>query len=860
MAKKKLIKSQGNFTLKRLHQSGNYGNIFERDYTTISNVSSISNGQLEVGKSPTFKLSIGVNSSYPKKYKYGNWVTNPQSCGDSLQWTLNCMPAPEKKNNKIIPKPNTKRLSDYVCYSSSYELIRSSISKVIANFPAELYITNTTLEDSGIVVLDKMTNTDIYAARACFVIDNPMMIDIQRLVAPEESIISPLRYFCATYDKYVIKENDTDSGFTASWQVNNMQDKGCLQNGDLLSIVKIGPITVYCFYMDSGIIYLSDGYAGYRIRPNNEAINDFFESLDDFEKNLLNRDTNYTAIFETYIETEDSGWTVRNISYTWPTTKGGWNIAISGIDYLQYTNSLSTLAIGYDELYTNAIWRKMTHEAISNLDLTLQRNNENYILNSSKIKDVLNVIGRQFDDIKKYADTIKSSNCITYTQDNNTPDYFLSDNLEMSGWESKAILSEVSSDIITTPLYGSRTNGYNATDANNEFMRRLQLNSKNIFAEKGTKKAIEDLLAIFGLHSTDWLMNYYGKLEEKHLRKAFSLIEFVYVADGYIYDKSAEEIVPQVKKINALKDNFDDSGSEDLYYKLDEYQGLPVAEVTMGDKTCIVPWFDKNKIYDSDLYFQMKGGWARNDGNNVDEVSKYSQTRSNIYMINKLNDLYYLEDWRVSEDKIYFVKENETYYKVKNRNTYYLPESWRIADSDEIADAESIIEDNKGNNPHHGDYDSGLSYLEGFGMFFKDASFDSVREDEVNLSFDYGFNISRQADSTKCLFFGDEKSTIINGLRGENKILPYNFFGGNPYSEAGSLSIINSKELHIVFDDTCREFIENEVLHYLKQIIPSTTIFSYSFEHLDDNNEKVHKARTHKVICDNKICSIYGIV
>jgi hypothetical protein len=121
----------------------------------------------------------------------------------------------------------------------------------------------------------------------------------------------------------------------------------------------------------------------------------------------------------------------------------------------------------------------------------------------------------------------------------------------------------------------------------------------------------------------------------------------------------------------------------------------------------------------------------------------------------------------------------------------------------------------------------------------------------------------RQADSTKCLFFNDNMISADDDvalLRGENKIIPYNFFDGGNYDESASLSVINSKELHIIFDDAHRDFLEKDVLPYLKQIIPSTTIFSYSFEHLDGDDSKLYKARTHKVICDGDICPIYGVV
>ena len=113
MAKKKLVKSNTNFTLRRLHQSGNFGNIYERDYTTI--VSSLGNPgeQIPIYNSPSFKISVRAGFNRTKKYSYGSWLTNPIICsnGNTTNWTLSCMPTNNTKSSKIELKPNTKRLT-----------------------------------------------------------------------------------------------------------------------------------------------------------------------------------------------------------------------------------------------------------------------------------------------------------------------------------------------------------------------------------------------------------------------------------------------------------------------------------------------------------------------------------------------------------------------------------------------------------------------------------------------------------------------------------------------------------------------------------------------------------------------------
>ena len=1073
MAKKKLFKAKTNFTLKRMHQSGSYGNIYERDYTTIANTSAVPEGQIPIYSSPSFKLSVRAGYNGQKKYNYGNWTSNPQvkvSVGDvaywdgdkvrtialnkwdtglgtpigvvvmscsatddnfriislkrteggtgegcpwcsssetnslncitdyessekakedfngltntecmisvltntyttingvnynyafesvkqfsdgvtsgvnkpkwyipsagelvnmysnialiettlekiggdalyfwmpsnssriwsstekdsktvywlnngvlepadkvqrwgyvrpfasikcsSITWTLDCMPEPNKQDSQIVLKPNAHRLTDFACYGSSTELIRASLTDIISRFPAELYVTDNTYTTGE------------------YIVDNPMAIDIIQGAVPENSTFSSLRYMCESFTKY-----ETNDQPITDWVVASKQASGCLENGDLIATVTLAPFGVIkCYYHEDKIIYTTSVSPGAYIRPNKAAIDEFFNSLDDFEKVLLNQYTEYTATFETYVEDEQDGWYMVERKYQWPLAKGGWNLAINGKNYTDYINSLSDLASNYDQLYTDAIWRSMTHEAISNMDLTLTRNEDDIeIPNSSKLKQALSVVGRQFDDIKKYADNIKTSNSISYSQDNNTPDYFLPDNLENSGWEPKVLFSEVSDNIVTDPMYGSRTIGYTAGDASAEFMRRLKINSKHIFAKKGTKQGIEDLMAVFGYHSVDWIKRYRdyndiyehpdGNLDSNIYRKSFLMIEQVYIADSYAYDIDGEEMRDKVLELNQLKDSFSNEDMLNDNVDLNYYQGLPVAEVTIGDKTQLVPWFDKDESYDGNIYFQMKGGWSRNDGDKTltpAPESVYEKTVSKIRYVETLDDLTDLSYNVIDEHNIYYVGQEKEYYKLKNILEHDdITNGWTKASEKEISEAENIIDNNKGNNPHTGNYDDGISYLEAMGTLFKNASFDNAREESIENRYQYGFNTVKQADSTKCLFFGINAGISTVALRGENRIKPVDIFAEKSdtddnvsYSEAASLSVINSKELHIVFDFAHKNFLEENVIPYVKQMIPSTTIFSYSFDELGDDFNTKYDVRTHQVICDGKICPIYGV-
>ena len=79
---------------------------------------------------------------------------------------------------------------------------------------------------------------------------------------------------------------------------------------------------------------------------------------------------------------------------------------------------------------------------------------------------------------------------------------------------------------------------------------------------------------------------------------------------------------------------------------------------------------------------------------------------------------------------------------------------------------------------------------------------------------------------------GDGSTGIFNSTQ-YSVMLPYNMEGGSEDDEAAANSIVNTKALYIEFipdlksPDSMYEFIDDIALHYVKQIIPSTTLFKY---------------------------------
>ena len=171
----------------------------------------------------------------------------------------------------------------------------------------------------------------------------------------------------------------------------------------------------------------------------------------------------------------------------------------------------------------------------------------------------------------------------------------------------------------------SDTTSWTYNKANNEFLRRLKINSPYIWRHKGTVEGIEMILAMFGLKSDRWAGENNGD---------YKVTEYTTFAHR-IQDKwDALHQDYRINWINTTKTIAYDnrSISNDNKYGLEvntiPYQGLLVAyrdeyetnsnpyegDYTREDGTRVLkrylyPNFEKGEQLDGNPYFQMNGGW-----------------------------------------------------------------------------------------------------------------------------------------------------------------------------------------------------------------------------------------------------------
>ena len=334
MARNRFIKTHSNYVIKELHQVTNIGNIYERDFMTISDLNSYAPGSLPAYGLNGFKMVVNDSISLKKKHHFGNWLKN-DACGiKTMYWSMQCMEDTDvDDNNEIVLKPNLNSVLDFACYGSTSKMIESSVKNIINTYPAELYLTDIKVDVNGTKL---------------FLVDNPFNIEMDKFLLIDEKVDNPLRIFSESYKDYVFYDENETTG-RISWDVTFLNQNPCRREYDELSMIDLGypfgeemPKVLLYYYIFNGkkVLFHDGSYTNARISPNNKVIKNFFNNLDFFEKVLLNKKTNYTAILETPKETAKGNVMYRK-PYTWPKTKfGSWNIDVSSSAFLAYFDSL----------------------------------------------------------------------------------------------------------------------------------------------------------------------------------------------------------------------------------------------------------------------------------------------------------------------------------------------------------------------------------------------------------------------------------------------------------------------------------------------------------------------------------------
>lgn len=863
MAKNNYIKSKSIYTIKNVHAKTKAGTIYENDYVTIIDNDGIYDDEMALFSESNFKFKINTNENNKKRHIRNGFVKNDNGTEVWTKWDLSGHNVSDE--SKIVFKTNYSSLKDFAYYGSAVELVKATIKDIILRFPGGLYF------------YDKNYAPEVEVnGKKYLLISNECQIDCwtSNEDLEIENIKNPLRILSLSYIDYNIDK-----------PVINITSS-CLDS--IVGTVNIGSYVFDIYNDDDNNYHLvmlqseidsNKLYGKKIIEPKEEYFDIFWKNLDDFERVLLNKDTIplYTSVFDTPYN-DETGYYYTPKQYTWPTIGNSNMPDLTTSKFNGYLSSLLSLAEFHDNYDSDNIWRMMTHESIKNMDWTFSSNEKDLSdIDNSKIKSLIHIQGRIYDDVKRYIDNIKYSNYLSYDQKNNVPDYFLSDIIENDGWDAKNTVpfnEKLDKDIVysanskTAVLEKSgKTNSY----INSVFLRRLGLSSNYIQSMKGTRKGIEAILGMFGyINNTD-----------------YKIIEYVAKVDNFLdYDETI-----------CLRAEFDYVNSDE---NVDFMKGYPVTTIEEIDDNgnvsyFLAPWFDKNEKYDYNFYFQPKGGWRKvkniNINNEITTIKSisgdtlYSETEPYLLFLENIDELLTLPNNKLYDDMICYVsdirgidklytigdKDNgdefSHYFKLYNKvlstklgyvnikpyNCYgwynikkseYNGEKEPTTDGYKVLYLETIIPNYKSNNPHtgKGNYDFGIDYLDKFTNLFREAlndgKCDKLSKEKKEKIKNVGFGIIKTIDDNdKCkVFINDENYESYKTINVKN------------------LSIIfNTENKNNTFKNEFKNYVLETVVPYLETMIPSTTLYELLFSDELSSNEKFKDIKCGTILETKKI-------
>ena len=829
--------------------------IFERDWVTIGSQLNFGPGKIPYYNNGNFIFTTSPTPFFQKRYKNGVTVAT---------WTYDDVKEASSTVNQIQFDEYTEDIRSFAYYGSCVEFLRATIEKIIYEFPG-----NITLSEDKLEIPPTTENGD-YTYINGYIVNNPFQIDLHTKDIHLQQYDNELRFLSSSWQKYEVNGQPITKYVISDW----MGDLDCPQNDQYY--IKKAPVVIVTindnivlngYMLDRDIIFCYEGQ-DLVIQPKKEIIETYFNGLKGFEKQLLTRKTKplYTNKFITPIE-YNLGYLYYNRTYTWPSD--GYCIDITSTKYIDFINKLSSMAELYDELWTDNLWRRMTHEAIKNYDWTYTRefidgDEEDNVDGGERMHKVLNIIGRVFDDIKLSIDTIKRQNKTTYNGDRNVPNALLSDKLELFGWDIYSTIPtyknennetvSASEETITQEVFDdkyiknnvevndkkiypdkwyptSNPNKITFADVDVEFMRRLLLSTRRIFETKGTRQSIDMIMGLFGYGDSDYeIKEHYRTVKPREY-------------DEVIDQKTNETLGDRIVRLNNQEKQME------LLYDEDA-SGIPVASFIGGydeqgnPKTYLIPYYDQTKMYDGNLYFQNKGGWfyKKDDKSTEIDFSKWTETLSYLHVVSQVKDLLNVNPFGIRNGDIYYVVNLNDYIDyTETTDTLYshffvmenelMPEeisSWgniNLEDDDSYAKKakylDTIIPYNIGNNPHvgYGDYDMGNEFFEYMKKPFKCALdkeyFASPYYEEAdNIEFKVSDRIDAKYD------IEDDKKIITNN---------------DTYYLNDKVIIFKNK----IDSNEYKKYFKTVIINYLMQVIPSTAIFVLeNFEPKTDNSEK----------------------
>jgi len=737
---------------------------------------------------------------------------------DELQ-ILNTIELKEILSKELLVYPNfdLSEVTKFTLFGSLKKRISVSITNILNYFPAGIQINNInpdlTISDTATDIVynvDEDITTfklDVNKFKNPFNID--YTINSARNISLRETNQSPLRDFSKYYFDYVAEIDGLTYPIISHIPSKSLYD-------DVITITVQGKPFTGITSTDTIVI-----------RPNDSVVDvSFMEYYDEVERFLLNRKSSpiYTAKFN-YPEILDNGTPVQiNKVLTWP-LDGIWNLDIVGDEFDQYLLNLYEICEEFDSYTTNLITRFMVTDSLLEFDTSDQRVNK-----------ILNIYGRNFDEVKKFADSLAHMTSVNYVVKNDIPSALLKNLAQTLGWNTN--ISLISEDDFLNSIFGlnktSEFDGMSNSDTpaelNYQFYRNLILNSSYLFRSKGTRKSIEGLLRLVGAPDALIEFNEYVYTTNGRLNMSIFSNKFNGISAGTYVNETVQLDRTNVYKFQGI-----------------EYTGYTSAiEFVSVDTTRSDYPVDEDgypsKIQNSDDFFFQKGaGWFElNKGHqSLEEIDLENSvfTGNNLSVQTKFEGFTYGDKY-LSRYRRFPYMDNLGFDIVKNIDN---KKSWLISDNNRKYS-------NAGINSHYTvDDDRNVINVKNIELHLSPAK--GLLYDVWDMSRKYGYpipysgltNLSGDLDKTninpspnKMSFFEFSQTFIKNLINVKNrqfssdgKTSGYPTLQSLYWKYLNSGKAINVPNNNFTYDTMIKylEGIGDYWIRLVEQMIPSSTLF-----------------------------------
>jgi hypothetical protein len=501
---------------------------------------------------------------------------------------LNQSKAIFENNFKVYPNFDLSQITNFTMYGSMVKRISASIENIINNFPAAIesltygndYVSGNTAVNIEYNQIADQTKLDLPLSR----IKNPFDIDFSvnatRNLSLREIQVSPLRNLTTGTTSYSIYINDV------GYSLVRIIPSEYLTQGYLTIYVEGNPFNNE-----------SVSTSNFIIRPNDYEVNKIYnEVFDEVEKFLLNRNISpkYTAVFNIPMMSDDGEYYNENRKLTWPLL-GLWNLDIISPNFNNYLTKLNDISQNFDEYKTDLVSRFLTTGAFNEFDTSGQ-----------KVQKVLQLYGRNFDQVKKFIDALAYMNSVNYNVGNDIPSQLLKNLAQTLGWDIK--MSPITNDELLSSVFGQKNEGKSAfagqntnktpDELNYQFYRNIVLNSAYLFKSKGTRKAVEMLMKLVGAPEALVDFNEYVYVADHKIDMEKFNVQYASISGGTYLQELP--VYDPTYTFNIFGQTYTGFTTESIYsdvnISIDEY---PIDEFG----------YPKMPTPSDDYFFEMGSGW-----------------------------------------------------------------------------------------------------------------------------------------------------------------------------------------------------------------------------------------------------------